>query len=139
MIAKTKKNTRPQKANLQQIDQPFYGLKSYKAELGKPTHAAKRKSSSAIKVPRFSPWKIIMVTMGIGIAGFFYLTHVFATQTILKEVTELRNAHESAKRSHAENSLAYDRMTGPAQIYEKARNQGYIHGEGADPIIRINK
>ncbi|MEX0773827.1 MAG: hypothetical protein WEB89_02725 [Balneolales bacterium] len=139
MIARSKDYIKSKKANQQRVDQPYYGLKSYKVNTGKSSYAVKKKSPSAIKVPKVAPWKMILATMTISIVGFFYITHVFATQKILKEVTELRRAHETAKRSHAEHSLTYDRKTGPAQIYSKARTQGFIHGGAADPIIRIER
>ncbi|MEX2641029.1 MAG: hypothetical protein WD266_10095 [Balneolales bacterium] len=134
MIAKAKNTTRPKPASLQRIDQPFYGLKSYHPEAGRSSYATRKKSSSGIKI---APWKIILTTLIIGVAGYIYLSHIFQTQEILREVTELRRTHETVRRSHAEQSLAYDRMTGPAQIYRQAGSLGFVHGAAADPIIRI--
>lgn len=139
MIARSKNYSRPKPANLHRSDQPFYGLKSYRADSNNVTHAVKKKTPSPIKIPRIAPWKMILATITLGIIGFFYLTHVFATQEVLKEVSELRRAHETAKRSHAEHALTYDRMTGPASIYQKATTLGFIHGGAADPLIRIKK
>ncbi|MEX0685188.1 MAG: hypothetical protein WD267_04255 [Balneolales bacterium] len=138
MIAK-KSYDQPKSANLKRVETPFYGLKGNNHESKRPIHAVKKKSPSTIHVPRFSPWKVMLATISIGIVGFLYLTHVFATQEILKEVTDLRRAHETAKRSHAEHSLTYDRKTGPAEIYQIAKTQGFINGGAADPMIRMNK
>ncbi|MEX0779552.1 MAG: hypothetical protein WD491_01615 [Balneolales bacterium] len=139
MIARKHNYAKQNELNRRRVEKPLYGLKSYKADGDKATHAVKKKSPSTIKVPKVAPWKMILITMALSVVGFVYLTHVFATQEILEEVTELRRAHETAKRSHAEYSLTYDRKTGPAEITNKASTRGFIYGGAADPIIQLKK
>jgi len=94
-------------------------------------------SSKKRKLPTFKPWKFILGIILIGVLGFFYLNHVFATQKLLREVQQLENEFNKAKSKHDELKLQYDRMTGPAVIYEKAKELGFINGGPADQIINV--
>ncbi len=87
----------------------------------------------------WSPWKLIMLSILLGIAGSVYLTHVFETQNTLREVQQLRREYERAHRVHTEVRRNYDRMTGPAEVYSRAASLGMISGGAADPVIVIDR
>lgn len=88
-------------------------------------------------LPAFTPWKVILASFLIGVCGIFYIGHVFSTQQTLLEVQQLENEFNRAQRLYNEQRLAYDRMVGPKEIYQKAREEGFINAGTADPIIHL--
>lgn len=88
-------------------------------------------------LPAFTPWKVILASFLIGVCGFIYIGHVFSTQQTLQEVQRLENDFNKAQRLYNEKRLAYDRMVGPKEIYQKARERGFINAGPADQIIHI--
>lgn len=102
----------------------------------------KRKKTEAkgkLNLPTITPWKVILTSFLIGICGILYITHVFSTQQILMEVQQLENEFNKVNRVHAERRLAYDRMVGPKEIYQRAQEQGFINAGPADQIIILKK
>ncbi len=89
------------------------------------------------KLPAFTPWKVVLASFLIGICGIIYIGHVFSTQQLLMEVNQLENEYNKALRLYHEQRLVYDRMTGPKEIYQHARNQGFVNTGPADQIIYI--
>ena len=96
----------------------------------------KKKPSLFSKV---EPWKVIMGAVIIGALGVLYLNHVFATQELLREVQQLEREYNQVKRMHSDYRLTYDRMIGPAEIYDKAQNLGFINGGPAEKVIEVEK
>lgn len=98
-----------------------------------------RTNSKSIKnkLPVFTPWKIVLVSLLIGICGIYYINHVFKTQQTLLEVNQLQIEHNRAMRQYHEKRLVYDRMTGPKEIYQQARQLGFINAGPADLIINV--
>lgn len=106
---------------------------------GKPPASAPKVTPKKEKgFSRIAPWKIILTTILIGIGGYFYLTHLFATQEIYQEVRQLEQEYETARRVYDERRLMYERMTGPARIYSRAGELGFIHGSAGDTVIEID-
>jgi len=102
----------------------------------------KRKKTEAkgkLNLPTITPWKVILTSLLIGICGILYITHVFSTQQLLMEVQQLENEFNRVNRVHAERRLAYDRMVGPKEIYQRAQEQGFINAGPADQIIILKK
>lgn len=122
-----KRATRP---NLRKVPKPEQ--KSY-------TSAQKAKKTVDDTVKSIKPWKVILALLAIGIFGFMYLTHVFSTQVLLEEVQALETEYNKIRTQHDALKLQYDRMIGPAEIYDKAAKAGFINGGPADKIIVINK
>lgn len=89
------------------------------------------------KLPAFTPWKVVLASFLIGICGIIYIGHVFSTQQLLMEVNQLENEYNKALRLYHEQRLIYDRLTGPKEIYQHARNQGFVNTGPADQIIYI--
>jgi hypothetical protein len=84
-----------------------------------------------------SPYKIIFFAIIAGAFGILYLSHVFATQKEYKAVLELRREYEKIQRLHADRQFTYDRMTGPAEVYSRAKTLGLKDGGPADGIITV--
>lgn len=97
----------------------------------------KEKKSSRISLPSLKPWKVILGAFVIGGLGVLYLNHVFATQELLREVQQLEQQYNQAQRMHDDYRLTFDRMIGPAEIYEKAKARGFINSGPAEKIIEV--
>lgn len=104
-----------------------------------PNASASPKTKSPKGLPKLKPGKVILATFILGIIGFTYLTHVFATQALLEEVQQLEQEYNLTRQLHDELRLRYDRMVGPAEIYQKAKEQGFVNGGAADKVIEVNR
>jgi hypothetical protein len=104
----------------------------------KPNRRKKPASATAStrKGPKAS--RLIMWSLIIGALGYGYITHVFSTQQLNSEVNELRRQFENVQATHASQALTYDRMTGPAEVYRRARELGFIDPGPADHVIIID-
>ena len=98
----------------------------------KPASAA----ASTRKGPKAS--RLIIWSLIIGALGYGYITHVFSTQQLNSEVNEIRRQFENVQATHASQALTYDRMTGPAEVYRRARELGFIDPGPADHVIIID-
>lgn len=96
-------------------------------------------SPNKVGLPKFKPWKVILGSIIIGVFGLLYLTHVFSTQRLLEEVQTLEAEYNRARAQYDELKLRYDRMVGPAEIYRKAEEQGFINGGPANKVIIIKE
>jgi hypothetical protein len=106
-----------------------------------PSHGRRTRTNEKSiknKLPVFTPWKIVLASLLIGICGIYYINHVFNTQQTLLEVNQLQIEHNRAMRQYHEKRLIYDRMTGPKEIYQQARQQGFINAGPADLIIKVD-
>lgn len=130
-----KRETRPnlRKVPLPDTDSPSTSSKKIRSS-GKKASKSVKKTIRGIK-----PWKVILATITIGVFGFLYLTHVFATQQLLEEVQKLESEYNKVRTQHDALKLQYDRMVGPAEIYEKAEKAGFINGGPADKLIEVKK
>lgn len=101
---------------------------------GKPASKSK-----PLSIPRIKPWKVIAASIVLGGLGLLYLTHVFATQKLLNETHQLEAQFNKSRSQFDELKLQYERMIGPAEIYQKAEAQGFINGGPAEKVIIIKK
>ena len=106
---------------------------------GEPIKPAKNGSKRRMLTEKISitPWKVISFSLILGLGGYLYITHVFTTQAILAEVNLLKNEYERARIQHTDLKFTYDRLTGPAEVYESAKKLGLVDGGPADRIIII--
>jgi cell division protein FtsL len=103
-----------------------------------PKHQKSQKSDDkGLVFSKVEPWKVILGTVCLGILGIFYLSHVFATQRILRDVQRLEQEYEQARQLHDDYQLMYDRLVGPTNIYRKAKELGLINGGTAEQIIHV--
>ena len=121
--------------NLRKVSLPDNKSSSPKQNRAKRTG----KANSKIGIPKVKPWKVIVGSIIIGALGLLYLTHVFSTQRLLDEVQTLEAEYNRARAQYDELKLRYDRMIGPAEIYRKAEEQGFVNGGPADKVIIIKE
>jgi hypothetical protein len=145
MIVKSplkEKKTRP---NLRRVPTPDNGSngKGFRKDSAGPASYGRRinseKKKKRLALPKVKPWKVILGAFAFGAFGLLYLNHVFATQELLREVQRLEREYNQARRMHSDYKLMYDRLIGPAAIYEKAKEQGFINGGPAEKIIEVEK
>lgn len=98
-----------------------------------------KKKEKGFSFPTIKPWKVIVGALVLGALGVVYLNHVFATQQLLREVNQMETEYNRVKRMHTDYKLIYDRMIGPAEIYENAKKAGFINGGPAEKIIEVEK
>lgn len=106
---------------------------------GKPLKEKKQDDERKVRLSDIKPWKIIVASIALGVFGVLYISHVFRTQRLLRDVQKMEQRYNKAKRRHDEYKLTYDRMIGPAEIYNKAKEQGFINGGPAEKVITIEK
>lgn len=107
---------------------------------GKRVNKGKGKGKkSRIPFPQVKPWKVITGAIVLGLLGMLYLKHVFATQELLREVQQVEREYNQVKRLHSNYRLTYDQMIGPAEIYNKAKDRGFINGGPAEKVIEVEK
>lgn len=94
---------------------------------------------SRISLPKVKPWKIILGAFVLGLLGMLYVKHVFTTQELLREVQQMERQYNQAKRLNNNYRLTYDRMIGPAEIYDKAKDRGFINGGPAEKVIKVEE
>lgn len=125
---KTRKNVRKEpKKSVTGGHTPHYGHRKKKSS-GEPP----------LSLPSITPWKVILTSFLIGICGFIYISHVFATQQLLEEVQQLEHEFNRVNRIHSEHRLEYDRMVGPREIYQRARQKGFVNAGPADRVITLD-
>ena len=137
MIVQSPLKQRDSRPNLRKVPRP---------DTASPSSSPKRantrpKVTKSVKhrLQAIKPWKVILATLVIGALGFLYLTHVFATQKLLEEVQLLEAEYNKVRSQHDALKLQYDRMIGPADIYKKAEEAGFVNGGPADKVIVIEK
>ena len=130
-----RRNVQP---NLRKVSKPDIALASSSAQKGNK-RKNKQVEHSGTGFPTLKPGTLILASIIIGVLGFAYITHVFATQRLLREVQQLETEYNKARQHHDELKLRYDRLVGPAEIYEKAKAQGFINGGPADHILEVQK
>lgn len=86
---------------------------------------------------RFKAWKLIGIIILMGAAGLAYVNHVFKTQDILTEVSQLEQEFEKVRRIHADRKFQFERMTGPSDVYRRASQQGFVHGGAAEGVVVV--
>lgn len=115
-------------------------IKGFNTGGSAPTYGRRIKTdpkNKSSKLPAFTPWKVVLAGFLIGICGIIYISHVFDTQETLIEVNQLENEYNRALRIYQEKRLAYERLTGPKVIYQKAQELGLENAGPADQIIYI--
>lgn len=104
----------------------------------KPKASAGKRETRRLVVPSIAPWKMILGSLCIGLCGLLYITHLLSTQQLLEEVQTLQHEYNRTHRIYNETKLAYDRMTGPKEIYQRARDAGFVNAGPTDEILNLN-
>ena len=141
MIVKSPLKEKKTKQNVRKAPSKRKNGSSKNYTNGSANHGQPKKKSQKKKkaFKGLQPWKVILGAFVIGAMGLLYLNHVFATQELLQEVQQLERQYNQAKRTNDDYRLIYDRMIGPAEIYEKAKSQGFINGGPAEKVIEVEE
>lgn len=118
------------------VKQPLLGgkFKDPKALPGlSGEEAALRKAIASI-----TPFRMIAATLLLGVFGYMYISHVFYMQKLHTEVNNLRTEYEQVRIDQHNTQLTYERLTGPSDVYQRARQIGLIDGGPADKILNLN-
>ncbi|MCH8567873.1 MAG: hypothetical protein LAT67_06405 [Balneolales bacterium] len=91
------------------------------------------------KMVSFAPGKMVLWSLLLGVCGYAYITHVFTTQQLLQEVSQVQREYSRVQMIYEDRSLTFDRMTGPADIFLRARELGYQDSGPADYVIIMEK
>lgn len=118
---------------------PNNRLRQVEPVVGKNTRANVQAPTSSKPTAQKSTWKIILSIIVFGALGALYLGHVFETQAILKETTILQREFDKVKRMKSDRRLMYQKMTGPAEVYAKAKELGLVNGGANDPVLEIKE
>ncbi len=132
---KTKRNVRKAPSQKRSNGTGINGRRSNGHSHGK--RKSKSDGQKRLTLPTIKPWKVILGAFVLGAIGVLYLSHVFATQELLEEVQQLERQYNQAKRMNDDYRLTYDRMIGPAEIYDNARAMGFINGGPAEKVIEV--
>jgi len=89
----------------------------------------------ASTISKITPFRVILATVMLGVFGYFYISHVFYMQQLHSEVMQLRSQYEQIKIDHLNAQLSFERLTGPADIYSRAKDMGLVDAGPADRII----
>ena len=138
MMVQSPLKRREVQPNLRKVPKPDITPSS--ASANRPKNKKKKVSGTTkATIPKIKPGIVILISLIIGALGFAYLTHVFSTQKLLQEVQALENEYNKARQTHDELKLQYDRLIGPAEIYDKAQAAGFINGGPADYTITVEE
>ena len=134
-------NKKETDSKLRRIDAPSSNKRYGKQNTGNrnKSFTKKQRKGRSKSWKNIKPWKVIVGTIVLGLMGILYLTHVFTTQQILRDVEQLERQHQKAKRIYMDRKLIYDRLTGPTFIYPKAKSMGFVNGGPADQIIEVER
>jgi hypothetical protein len=92
-------------------------------------------SQIASTMSKITPFRVIMATIVLGLFGYLYISHVFYMQQLHSEVMQLRAQYEQVRIDHLNSQLSYERLTGPADVYIRAKEMGLVDAGPADKII----
>ncbi|GIV58649.1 MAG: hypothetical protein KatS3mg042_1562 [Rhodothermaceae bacterium] len=92
----------------------------------------RRPSFDSVSTARFG-----LFILALALAFTLYVGHVHASQELLTDVQRLRREQLTLNLKYNRLKGAYDQMTSPARIYERARALGLVEGITYGPTIRI--
>ncbi|MEX0593383.1 MAG: hypothetical protein WD115_01300 [Balneolaceae bacterium] len=126
----------PDRRSMRGASRPTDGKRT--TRFAKPKASTPKRGSRRLILPEIAPWKMILGSLCIGLCGLLYITHLLSTQQLLEEVQTLQHEYNRTHRIYNETKLAYDRVTGPKEIYQRARNAGFVNAGPTDIILNLN-
>ena len=134
------KKIKKKKANQPSLfDQPF--VKEYVKRAGELPNLKKvgEFKDSTINNVESNLSRILLWGVLAGLFGFIYITHVFSTQKALAELGQVQAEYERVSRTYENQALNYERLSGPAEVYRRARLLGFTDSSPADHVIILEK
>lgn len=99
------------------------------------TPAATRKQTAAAKKGKVSALTVYACLLAFGIFAMMYITHTFAMQQLVQDVSAAQRELERAEMLHERRVLQYEQLTGPSEVFSRARELGFVHVGPADFVI----
>ena len=103
----------------------------------KDTATRNARTSTRIKKQGLKAWKVIAWSLGVGLAGFLYISHQYQTQQTLLEVRGLEKSYRQSLLQVQDLQMQLDRVTGPKEIYQKAREQGFVNAGTDHRVLKV--
>jgi cell division protein FtsL len=103
----------------------------------KDTATRNARTSTRIKKQGLKAWKVIAWSLGVGLAGFLYISHQYQTQQMLLEVRGLEKSYRQSLLQVQDLQMQLDRVTGPKEIYQKAREQGFVNAGTDHRVLKV--
>ena len=95
------------------------------------------RTSTRNKKQGLKAWKVIAWSLGVGLAGFLYISHQYQTQQTLLEVRGLEKSYRQSLLQVQDLQMQLDRVTGPKEIYQKAREQGFVNAGTDHRVLKV--
>ncbi|PTM09766.1 MAG: hypothetical protein DA443_07915, partial [Bacteroidetes bacterium] len=95
------------------------------------------RTSTRNKKQGLKAWKVIAWSLGVGLAGFLYISHQYQTQQTLLEVRGLEKSYRQSLLHVQDLQMQLDRVTGPKEIYQKAREQGFVNAGTDHRVLKV--
>lgn len=95
------------------------------------------RTSTRNKKQGLKAWKVIAWSLGVGLAGFLYISHQYQTQQTLLEVRGLEKSYRQSLLQVQDLQMQLDRVTGPKEIYHKAREQGFVNAGTDHRVLKV--
>ena len=95
------------------------------------------RTSTRNKKQGLKAWKVIAWSLGVGLAGFLYISHQYQTQQMLLEVRGLEKSYRQSLLQVQDLQMQLDRVTGPKEIYQKAREQGFVNAGTDHRVLKV--
>lgn len=103
----------------------------------KDTATRNARTSTRNKKQGLKAWKVIAWSLGVGLAGFLYISHQYQTQQTLLEVRGLEKSYRQSLLQVQDLQMQLDRVTGPKEIYQKAREQGFVNAGTDHRVLKV--
>ncbi|MCH8486356.1 MAG: hypothetical protein LAT75_05785 [Candidatus Cyclonatronum sp.] len=99
------------------------------------TAAAAKKQAAKKQEKKSGVLKIYGILFAVGLLAMAYITHQYAMQQLLDEVGQSQRELDRVQMIHEARVLRYQQLTGPSEVFSRARAQGFEHIGPADFVI----
>ncbi len=105
-------------------------------DLATSNERAPSRSRLGTHIDQVSTVRFGLLLLVVAAVFTFYISQVYATQDMLVGLQQARRANLQLHLRHNQLKADYDRATGPAVVYQRARAAGLVEGIDYAPTIR---
>ncbi|AXJ00341.1 hypothetical protein CYPRO_1076 [Cyclonatronum proteinivorum] len=113
--------------------QPVPGLPEAGTDIMTPK--ARKKIAAKAGRRKESMLRTYLFLFALGFVAMIYITHIFATEKLLQQVSAAEQELERVQMIHDARMLRYEQLTGPSAVFERATELGFEHAGPADYVI----
>lgn len=99
------------------------------------TQAAVKKKAARKQKKKAGTLTVYSLLFAAGLLAMLYITHQFAMQKLLEEVGAAQRELDRVQMIHEARVLRYEQLTGPSEVFSRARELGFEHAGPADYVI----